>query len=74
MSTKKEIDFEYELNESINNMIITGFEEFQLLAIARFIEVISESHAIIPDSSKKWDLIHKIIKSAFHKNDLKVSL
>lgn len=65
MSKKSEIDLNYELTESIDNMKSVGFQEFQLLALARFVEAIAKSPSVIEDPKKRWDLIHETIRTAY---------
>lgn len=65
MSTKNEIDLEYELTEAVGNLIATGFEEFQVLAISRFIEALHRAVDVIPEDPKRWQLIQKTIRSSF---------
>jgi hypothetical protein len=65
MSTKSEIDLQYELTEAVGNLVATGFEEFQILAISRFVEALCKARDIIPDDPQRWQLILETIRSSF---------
>ena len=66
MSTKEEVDLEFELAEAFQNLISTGFEEFQILAILRFVEASMRAKEVIPDESKRWELMSTILRKLFH--------